>query len=310
MNDSDEQMLNLEWEGSGRLRARSGDLTPDCPLEQELFSLAQGDLTPAREQQLLTHCADCDLCSTRLKNAVALAEPLTPEQEQLIDSLPSTNEAASVASKLTNAPIPISRGIRGRITPLRWMAAAAALFVVSLLPFTYSRWQQHEASAHIAQQLAQLRPIEFRLAGIAYGHYREARGTADAISVETKTIKPGTPDSWRAAVLENNFDSAIDQIENAMRTSSRKPSLLNDLAAVHAARGDRLRSDHEYETALAMVDEALAQNPNYPPALFNRVLILDRLHRPDAARIAAERDLQTETDPGWQSDARAFADNK
>ena len=81
---------------------------------------------------------------------------------------------------------------------------------------------------------------------------------------------------------------------------------MNDRAAIHAARGDRLRSETEYQTASALLDQALSLDPNQPAVLFNRAILFYRLNRREQMQAAINRFLEVERDSRWRGEAEAL----
>lgn len=301
MEGTDNRMSSHEFDQFNFLRARQASAGPPCPSGQEWERLADGEFAMEREAELIEHCASCDHCAREFHMAMALARPLEVWEEQLIESLPSSNAAGQAR---------LCAGAGGRrIFAVRWLAAAAAVALATALWY-YPGWQRGRIDREIAQEYAQNRPVEFRLDGLPYGQYLERRSPVGPRVVDLAHIPPKSPAAWRAAILEGDLSSAIAQLQDALRREPRSPSVLSDLAATYAARGDRLRSPADYEAAVSLLDQALAIAPDHHAALFNRLLLASRLQRRELIRPAAERVLSTEPDPGWRAEAGTFLDGR
>jgi CHAT domain-containing protein len=116
----------------------------------------------------------------------------------------------------------------------------------------------------------------------------------------------------RVALLELRLDggtaAALDRAaaaqEGARRRAPANAAVLNDLAVIHLARGERNQHLMPMLQALDAVERALARDSMMVPALFNRALILERLYLVDSARRAWSRYLLVERQPAWRAEAQ------
>lgn len=274
------------------LRAVSGDPGDLCPLPQEYILLAEHDLDLERERKLLDHAASCDHCAVQLRESVELTIPLTVISQEA-DSLRLSRPNA--LARLAGLAKP---------APNRWVAAAAAVLMGTAAWWLYSYWNRSRSETEITQAFAQDRSIEYRLDALPYGPYDQTRSRRYSPDIPTSKDASG-PASWRMAILEGDLDGALGRLAGTARNQTANPKLLNDEAAVHAARGDRLRLNSEYGAALTLLDHALALDPRYAPALFNKMIVLQRLEHRAQMRAAALEFLSVERDPHWRSEAES-----
>jgi len=295
MDEPDDPMLNTDPLRRGGLRSRMSVVGPQCLPLLEWVLLVDHACSPEREREMLQHAANCDACAALLHEAFQLAEPPEAGEEAIIDRLPSSQPGA------IERLVP---GLQQRRLPYTWMIAAAAVFVLAAISWVLPQWRQQAMDTEIAQAFARSRPIEFRLADMPYGAYQEERSKNLPTTAPDAGGERG-PSSWRAAVLAHDLDSALARAE-AARNGPATAALLNDRAAIHAARGDRLRSETEYQTASALLDQALSLDPNQPAVLFNRAILFYRLNRREQMQAAINRFLEVERDSRWRGEAEAL----
>ncbi|MEA2162230.1 MAG: hypothetical protein QOK37_357 [Thermoanaerobaculia bacterium] len=109
-----------------------------------------------------------------------------------------------------------------------------------------------------------------------------------------------------ALLLTGKTAQALSKLE-AAAASSNDPAVWNDLAAALHEAAMRYGVPEKIAQALAAADRALALDPRYAEALFNRALILQRLGFRDDALIAWKRYLDVDAGSGWAVEARAHA---
>jgi CHAT domain-containing protein len=85
--------------------------------------------------------------------------------------------------------------------------------------------------------------------------------------------------------------------------SSRQPAALNDLAAALLVEADESDDAMLLADALAAADAALAGDPRFEPALFNRALTLSHLRLAFEARQAWDRYLAIDHSSSWADEA-------
>jgi len=101
------------------------------------------------------------------------------------------------------------------------------------------------------------------------------------------------------------IDRAVASLEQAVRRTPHDAALLNDLAVAHLARAERDQQLVPLLRALDAVERARTRDGASEPVLFNRALILERLHLVSRARRAWADYAAIERLPAWQREARA-----
>ena len=106
-----------------------------------------------------------------------------------------------------------------------------------------------------------------------------------------------------ALLLMGKPAHALSNLE-AVAASSNDPAAWNDLAVALHETAMRYNVPERIAQALAAADRSLALDPNYPEALFNRALMLQRLGFRDDALAAWNHYLDVDTTSGWAVEAR------
>ena len=84
-------------------------------------------------------------------------------------------------------------------------------------------------------------------------------------------------------LLHNNLDSAITDLEEAVRESG-EASLLSDLSALYGERARTKDRPEDYGASLEMADRALSLKSDLAEAMFNRGVALEHLFLYTTAR--------------------------
>lgn len=106
-----------------------------------------------------------------------------------------------------------------------------------------------------------------------------------------------------AELLAGHSAKALSTLTAAAEQSS-DPAVWNDLAVVFHETALRENAPELLADALVACDRALSQRPQFPEALFNRAIVIERLGLRDDAREAWERYLVTDSTSGWATEAR------
>jgi CHAT domain-containing protein len=153
------------------------------------------------------------------------------------------------------------------------------------------------------------RPIEPRLSGgIDWAPFRPHPNEASMTPAKSR----GSDDDDAAHVngvallLTGRTAQALSKLE-AAAASSNNPAAWNDLAVALHEAAMRYDVPEQIAHALAAADRALALDPEYAEALFNRALMLQRLGFRDDALTAWNRYLDVDAGSGWAVEARAHA---
>src|SRR5258706_152540 len=193
------------------------------------------------------------------------------------------------------------------------LAAAGGL----LLPLR-NRWSTQTSLASLASASSlQSRSVESRLSGFAWAPLQSAtRGESEgggaiaaAISKTLASVRGESTQSARhteavAELLAGHPRKALSSLTIAAEQST-DPAVWSDLAAVLHETSLRDDAPELLADALAASDRALSQQPDFPEALFNRAIVLERLGLRDDAREAWERYLASDTTSGWAAEARS-----
>jgi CHAT domain-containing protein/tetratricopeptide (TPR) repeat protein len=106
-----------------------------------------------------------------------------------------------------------------------------------------------------------------------------------------------------AYLVTQNPRQAIEILEPSAE-QKHDAAVWNDLAAAYIARAQQADSPALLADAVAAADAALDIDKNYPEALFNRAVALERLGLRDAAREAWKTYLRVALNDGWSREAK------
>jgi len=137
-------------------------------------------------------------------------------------------------------------------------------------------------------------PSLHRLRGIAAGVAEGTSGDGDSLHIR-----------GIAQLLTGDTGSAIESLKRELRLEPRNVQTWNDLAAAYIEEGSKQKSPDRYASALAAADSAIAVDPSFPAAHFNRALALENLGIVPAAMREYEHYIATEPSSGWAGEARS-----
>lgn len=101
---------------------------------------------------------------------------------------------------------------------------------------------------------------------------------------------------------------ATQKLEDVARGGD-DAKVLSDLAATYLERACRSNAPYDLVRALTAVERAVKADPRLPEALFNRALVLERLHLRVQAEEAWDRYRTIDHDTGWSREASRHASN-
>jgi len=275
--------------------------TAECLSDAELAALTES----ADSGRCLDHVSGCEWCGARLKALLAAQNPVVDiEEAELLADIAGGNQ-------------PNRRPARLRTV---WGAVAALVALTAGATFWWQRYTDplRQVGQLMARAGAADRPFDFRAGEWAWVERDLRRGAteqrpvplleAEAILAREGAAHPADP-AWlslraQAEMLEFHFPAAIDLLRKAMELGPRSPLVLTDLCVAYSLDGDRRNQPSQYAAAIDAATRALAADPNYARALFNRALAFERLHMVDRAAADWEAYLTKEKNSAWAAEAR------
>ncbi len=310
---------------------------PTCDHEANALKYFSGQLSGNELARVETHIAGCSKCCQTLAELAKVMTAEVSEEEKAFLSA-TFEESAKEARELVKKTLKESKAsnasnvasltkqnnsskgfflFNSKATQL----AIASSIVILLLVGAIALYQSNSTSTEdtrISQARDSIkeinragRPTKLRIAGFDYAPENRTRGSE---SEEPKRIleayrgflkslvqKDPRPSNRQLLaqilLLDGDYDGATTQLSEAAKIDSTNPSILNDLAVVQAAQND-------YEVALQTINKALAINPNYLAAIFNRALIYYELKQYNEARSDLEKYLQLDPSSPWANEAK------
>jgi CHAT domain-containing protein len=302
-----------------------------CPTDADWLRLAAGLVPETKARELMSHAAQCDHCGPLLRRAAdTLSDETTPEEESVLAGLGSVQPdwQRNLAGRL-------SRTAQG-ISPTRSRAAwwkgvllwpRPALIAGALAVVTIAGWlglnvfRIPSTETLLAQAYTEHRTLELRISGAKYGPMRVQRNTggsnldrsssllkAEALIGEKLKKSPSDP-AWlqlkaRADLLDDNYESAIKSLDQALDIEPDSPKLLTDLASAYFERAEATDRAIDYGNAIESLGKALAKSPDDAVALFNRAVVSERLFLYTQAVDDWEHYLRIDPQGGWADEAR------
>jgi CHAT domain-containing protein len=296
----------------GKLSPGRGCLTVDA-----IGLLAAG--VPCDDaERWLSHIADCDYCGSRLREAIEdLSRELTEEEQMLVEH----SVSAAPARRIEEATLPVRAPVPLPVWRRPWaIAAAAALVLVGSLA-GWRIWRQDEVRAVetlLARAYTVERPFDYRLPdeGHAQVSARRAPGmrpSRELLQAQARLADPAPSGSaeasWlrlrgRAALMQADFDSAIESLSRARDVAPNDPQTLTDLAVAYAWRGDANQNRLDYAPALDLVARAVQLDPNHRIAVFNYALLCERILLYTQAAELWRHYLTLDPQGNWADEAR------
>jgi CHAT domain-containing protein len=226
--------------------------------------------------------------------------------------------------------LPEARGERKsgvRKTPsMRYRRAAwtfaAVTFTTALI--VGGMWRR-QAASHI-ESLVAVAPGDFRLieprlsGGFPWAPLPGDERGVDSPRVASRYVMLGAAghvlertqdrtgvDAQHAAAVANLLTGDVDRARKILSQAAGSvsdASIWSDLAAAHYVAATRRDLPEYLEDALAAADEALRIDSRHEEALFNRALILERLHLRTAAAEAWRNCIDAQPEGPWANEAR------
>ena len=215
------------------------------------------------------------------------------------------------------------------LTPL--LRTAAILVLVLAAAFGVWRLVVYRSPvdrgiAALNEAFAAQRPLQSRVTELRYARYSSTRGDKSAInqsaldlsSLLLQTALHDAPSTQtrhavgRVYLLKGEFDRAITEFEEALKTSPANARLHSDLAAALLEKAKLERRDDESgrsETTLAgsydQVNEALTLDSSMLDARFNRALLFEAMGLDPQALADWEKYLSLDSNSQWATEVRS-----
>jgi CHAT domain-containing protein/tetratricopeptide (TPR) repeat protein len=257
----------------------------------------------------------------------------TPKRRRKLMTVRGLKNYASASA--SNARAVARPGWLSALFAPRWKFAAFALLALFAMVIVWRlgirQTQVERGLVALDKAYKQQRPLEARITGMSYARFSATRGsepqTVDARARDlSRTLLQGaafddpTPSTLEALgrfyLTQKEFDKAILQFEEALKSSPDDAQLHADLGAALLEQAKLLRGRDEDGKVMERLaesqrhlNEALRLNPSLPEASFNRALCLEELMLPEQAREAWQSYLKLDPDSKWAEEARRRLQN-
>jgi CHAT domain-containing protein/lipoprotein NlpI len=226
---------------------------------------------------------------------------------------------------------PPTRGAQNKAYATTYLRIAALVLITAGLGFGIWRavfYQSNVARARAALQTAfrQQRPLESRISGFEYAPLPNTRGGGPVVTDQKdEDLAKGLllvavserPDAethhslGQLYLAEGNFDKAIAEMEEALKTQPANAGLHSDIGAAFLEKGAAIslneRSGEGLRSlggALEHLNRALELDSNLFEALFNRALCYQRLRLVQLAKTDWETYIGKDPNSRWADEAR------
>lgn len=254
----------------------------------------------------------------------------TPRRRRKLMTVRGLKNYVSVAASKARAGEDARPGWWSALFAPRWKFAAFALLalfaVVVVWRLGFRQTQVERGLVALDKAYTQQRPLEVRITGMSYARFSATRGSepqpVDARALDlSRTLlqgaasddpNPSTLDALgRFYLTQKEFDKAILQFEEALKSSPDDARLHADLGAALLEQAKLLRGRDEdgkvmgrFAESQRHLNEALRLNPSLLEASFNRALCLEELMLPEQAEEAWQSYLKLDPDSKWAEEAR------
>jgi CHAT domain-containing protein/tetratricopeptide (TPR) repeat protein len=155
----------------------------------------------------------------------------------------------------------------------------------------------------VASDHAKFRATEARLTG-DYDYRPLARNAPAPVLPPPGQIR-STHARAVAHLLTGDPDNAVRLLEEELRATPGKASLLADLGAAFYERAVRRQQPEDFAAAFSAVTAALDLDPDLAAAVFTRAVVLESLHLREDAAAEWRRYLEQDSGSAWALEARA-----
>jgi tetratricopeptide (TPR) repeat protein len=259
---------------------------------------ADGALKPEEAQAFREHLPTCPECSQELMDLAHLHVLETRYIQKNPGGRTSTGPAGPVGQVLTHP---------------RWQKAAAVVGLAIAAGLTVTLWtslQNRVASGEFYPAGGE-RLVAGRSSYEKAGDYRPMKqatlGPSGALGLSRDVMarldKAGDRRGLAAYLLARGSDHAEEALAD-LSDLPATPEVLSERAYAYLVRGGEEQRD--FEEALRQADAALALQPDFAPALWNRAVALEGLHLSRAA-AAQFKAIAAKGQPGWSQEAKERA---
>ncbi|HSD46467.1 MAG TPA: CHAT domain-containing protein [Pyrinomonadaceae bacterium] len=177
----------------------------------------------------------------------------------------------------------------------------------------------------------QERPIEVRVTGMSYAPYSIQRGSEpESVDYRARDLAhtlllSAASDNHDAStlhaigrlyILQKQFDKAISQLQEALKSAPNDAELYADLGAALLEQGKLLRDSNQFGKVMENLAEsqqhlstALRLKPSLLDATFNKALVLEEAMLPEQAREAWQKYIELDPQSEWTREARHHLEN-
>ncbi len=260
-----------------------------CPPAEDWYGVVAGSVPPNEARLALAHAAECRACGAQLRAAI---EDLGIEPAEAREK----------------------RGWSWRVAP--WAVAAVVVLGAAVLYSAYQR--RHAPAVLLADAYSANRTLAWRLPGAAYAPLTTTRGMqgeapaalleAEARIAHALEREPASG-KWleleaRADLLRFDYKEALQHAQQALQTQPHALDALSDEAGAYFERAEAEGNGSDYDAALEVLGQVLAQAPGDKVARFNRALTAERLRLYSLAVSDWRAYLRVESQGAWAEAAR------
>ncbi len=279
------RLLRRPGAGAGGLHAPQHA----CPPAEDWYEVAAGSQPPNEARRALAHAAECRACGARLRAAI---EDLGIEPAEAREK----------------------RGWGLKVAP--WAVAAIVILSAALLYSVYQR--RHAPAVLLADAYSANRTLAWRLPGAAYAPLTTTRGNqgeapAALLEAEDRIAhaleREPASTKWleleaRADLLRFAYSEALQHAQAVLKTQPHALDALSDEAGAYFERAEAEGNGSDYDAALEVLGQVLAQAPDDRVARFNRALTAERLRLYSLAVSDWRAYLRVESTGAWAEAAR------
>jgi tetratricopeptide (TPR) repeat protein len=286
-------------------------------LEDELIEdYARGALTPGERARFESHFLSTPKRRRKLMLVNGIRKYAAERSAQADDG--RRDRASSISSLIAYL-----------FTP-KWRAVAVALLLVAVGVGAWSLFfrvsEVDKGMIALNDAYRKQRPLEARITGLSYAPFMNSRGNAQSdvdyrardlsvILLLDAASKEQSAKALHAAgrlyMAQKEFDKAILQFQEALKSSPNDAQLHADLGAAMLEQAKLLRDRNEDGKVMDKLlesqqhlDEALRLNHSLPEASFNKALCLEEMLMPGQAREAWQNYLKLDPNSKWADEAR------